>query len=401
MITYILLLLNLIVAISTVPLIAMEAKTLEDVVRKTCICGKPGRFTCTRCKTENYCGAECQTKDWYARHKEPCGRLTQLRRSLDKACETSPYSEANNKAAMFQIALDMADEPVIQALIALGEVSLERTLLGNNKRPALFYVIEKRVIQSIEFLAKNYLGVVNSRDAWGYTPLMVACLNGYDDGVRCLLAHGASSETSCVVDIAAHMTKSELPISDGEVITPLRIAALLGELGCVRILVETVPAIIAHEEVCAGPTALACAVKMYRPDVVRYLVEKGARVDVLHSQEEGTLLHEAFSGLFGFRIIEKKRNALPSLELLRFLVNECKIDVNARSRLGNTALHLITNFGSVQAARLLVEQLGADPSVTDAHGETPLVLAQKLKRLFGNEMTNFDGIIAYFESLKR
>lgn len=39
--------------------------------KKICVCGKYGRYRCTRCNEKYYCSKSCQRKDW-SLHKEQC-----------------------------------------------------------------------------------------------------------------------------------------------------------------------------------------------------------------------------------------------------------------------------------------------------------------------------------------
>ncbi|OBT40205.1 hypothetical protein VE00_08731 [Pseudogymnoascus sp. WSF 3629] len=55
------------------------------------------------------------------------------------------------------------------------------------------------------------------------------------------------------------------------------------------------------------------------------------------------------------------------LDLLRTLVNEFKVDVNIRDEDNETALFVAE---TVEAARALVEELGADPKITGDEGRT-------------------------------
>ncbi|KFY12064.1 hypothetical protein V492_04129 [Pseudogymnoascus sp. VKM F-4246] len=55
------------------------------------------------------------------------------------------------------------------------------------------------------------------------------------------------------------------------------------------------------------------------------------------------------------------------LDLLRTLVNEFKVDVNIRDEDNETALFVAE---TVEAARVLIEELGADPKITGDEGRT-------------------------------
>ena len=68
-------------------------------------------------------------------------------------------------------------------------------------------------------------------------------------------------------------------------------------------------------------------------------------------------------------------------DLVGRLLLEPKIDVNARSDRGQTALHLAAEAGSDRLAELLLEHPGIDPNAKDARGWTPLTTAAFANRI--------------------
>uniref|UniRef100_A0ACD5XMN1 Uncharacterized protein n=1 Tax=Avena sativa TaxID=4498 RepID=A0ACD5XMN1_AVESA len=59
------------------------------------------------------------------------------------------------------------------------------------------------------------------------------------------------------------------------------------------------------------------------------------------------------------------------LEIYRFLVEECRLDVNAVSRTGATPMYYAAIVGNVQVMRYLVDH-GSNPAIPDERGTTPL-----------------------------
>jgi ankyrin repeat protein len=268
---------------------------------------------------------------------------------------------------------------------------------NGHKEACAVLVLKKK----LELASQNKLSIADSE---GYTPLMRACMRGDEATVRSLLAQGASALFSNKVKITARMeVLGMVPSQSTKIFTPLRLAAANGSMGCVKALVELVPSAISHDETCEGPTALVLALHAYQTDVVTFLISKGARIEGPFSDEGGTLLHELFCGSFGVSALQKKSCAMPPLPLLTYLVEECKIDIDSQNQSGSTPLHIVTNFGSVEAAKLLIERFHANPHLTDRRGATPLDSARTLKdlmrrQLMGQVRINFDPLITYLAS---
>jgi FOG: Ankyrin repeat len=62
------------------------------------------------------------------------------------------------------------------------------------------------------------------------------------------------------------------------------------------------------------------------------------------------------------------------------------VDVNARNAYGETALDIAARIGDVEAVRLLLEA-GADPTVVNKYGDTPLMRMDKRKLKTDLELT--------------
>lgn len=101
-----------------------------------------------------------------------------------------------------------------------------------------------------------------------------------------------------------------------------------------------------------GNTALICASRWNRPEILRRLIEAGASVTATN-RFGNTALHRA-AGSAG-------------VEVVRLLI-ESGADVNARDRSGTTPLMWAVNYRQVESTAVLVAR-GADVNAIDGRGE--------------------------------
>ncbi|MHC4752085.1 MAG: ankyrin repeat domain-containing protein [Planctomycetota bacterium] len=184
---------------------------------------------------------------------------------------------------------------------------------------------------------------VNAKDKRGQTPLYWAVDHDDFDSLKSLIAHGAKVDTK---------------FWDGE--TALMSEASKGRIEAVKLLLEAGANISAKDD--TGQTALHRMMDVsYRPskDMTELLLARGADVN-LKDKEGRTPLHLAAESA--------------DRDIVKFLLDK-GAKVNAKDdESGFTPLHHAARFGKKNVAELLIAK-GADINAKDKQGHTPLQVA--------------------------
>ena len=78
-------------------------KTKEGRQCKTCG-GEGNLMLCTKCRLFDYCGVECQTKDWKAGHKIFCAKLPKaVKKAKEKVASFSLSDYNTRNVGMFMV----------------------------------------------------------------------------------------------------------------------------------------------------------------------------------------------------------------------------------------------------------------------------------------------------------
>lgn len=134
-----------------------------------------------------------------------------------------------------------------------------------------------------------------------------------------------------------------------------------------------------------GYTPLGLAAFFKRRDVVKALLDRGAKPNVPSRDQGFTPLHSAVA----------TDAAGSERDIVRLLL-DAGADPNARSHEGGTPLHTAAFTGDLEIAEMLLAH-GADPSATDPRGLTPLDIARDRRNvevgaLLHHAMTNRKGM---------
>lgn len=131
-------------------------------------------------------------------------------------------------------------------------------------------------------------------------------------------------------------------------------------------LLETVPGLNVNWKDSTGSTPLMKACSSGRLDIVRRLVEAGADVDVRNNDGNTALCWACWCSPNGSREEEDYIN------VVRYLICECRANVNLASDSKKTALMRSCQLRSLEMIRLLVEN-GANVNASTQSGWTPLM----------------------------
>lgn len=262
---------------------------------------------------------------------------------------------------------------------------------------------------------------VNAQDYYGRTALMSAGDNGHTEMVKLLVSRGADvnirdnegRKASLWAMTVEDTQRAELPMkagakeSDADTFSDLLDAIREGDISEVGLLVAGKPGVV-HERNVVGWTLLHHLMFDGRNNIVgiaALLLEGGADPNAKDS-EGNTPLHFA-----GYRMRQEPLPDQDYLGVIKVLLSH-KADVTIRNRVGATALHLWTvRRADVAAVGLLIDQgadvnaratvqgwtplhgavavgridlveflleKGADLTLTDNDGLTPLAVANKL-----------------------
>ncbi len=201
-------------------------------------------------------------------------------------------------------------------------------------------------IQRVIEILEKYPGLVDERNYSGETPLHRAVLEKQTEIVMVLLKHGADTD---------------LRVPEGE--TPLHVAVYDGEKNIVVMLLEhgADPNLQGVND--WTPLFYACALSTPGPweEIAIKLLEHGADISI------GDIFGRTVLHIISYAppdSVQKARNIGKSLI-------EKGAEVNKQDIHGNTPLHNAAATGLIPVIELLLEE-GADPSIWNRQGQTPL-----------------------------
>jgi len=220
-------------------------------------------------------------------------------------------------------------------------------------------------------------------DRYGVTPLYLAAKNGNAAMIKLLLASGADANGA-----------------DPTGATPLMVAAGVGDLAAVRELLDAGAAVDAREPG-FQQTAIMFAIRENHPDVVKFLINRGA--DVNAKMRVGPIpewFKPNSAAAFGHGVgilrggLPERGSRIPiqggmtpllygardgRLDSVKLLI-DAKADVNLAEANGITPLVIALNNNQIAVAKYLIEH-GADLNASDWYGRTPVWSAVELRNM--------------------
>ncbi|XP_014219693.1 uncharacterized protein LOC106647703 [Copidosoma floridanum] len=238
---------------------------------------------------------------------------------------------------------------------------------------------------------------VNARGRWGETPLHVAARKLQGEAVELLLGnnadpnisdddgraplHSALVAKSCHESIVRLLLQHRADANAVDVSenTPLLYAVKTDRLDLVRVLVDAGARVNFQPGGRRGCTALFHACRNQNADMVGYLVSHGADARARERRMRMTPLHELASS---WREHRDQEDTWRSTESSARILLEHNVDVNERDCEHMTALHLAAHNEDEGLIRVLLEA-GAAVDPKDSYGDTPL--HQLLDKKFDKE----------------
>jgi uncharacterized protein len=281
--------------------------------------------------------------------------------------------------------------PMIAKLLDAGADANE---VGNEGETVLMTAARTGIVDAARVLLERG-AEVDAREAWhGQTALMWAAAQGHPEMIRLLVEHGADIDARSNHEIWERQTTAEprakwLPPG---AMTPLLFAAREGCVECVPALAELGADMNATTP--DGISAIVSALINGHYDVAGKLIEAGTDVTLVDETGRGAL----YSAIDFSTMPASNRpspyvlqNELTALDVAAMLLDS-GADVNAqltsmppyRAKLdrgndmmlntGTTPLLRAAKAGDIAAIRLLLAR-GADPTLTNRDGITPLMAA--------------------------
>ncbi|MBV1904659.1 MAG: ankyrin repeat domain-containing protein, partial [Pseudomonadales bacterium] len=250
---------------------------------------------------------------------------------------------------------------------------------------------------------------ISSAEANGYTPLAHAVLNGQRDIVPLLLNRGARTDTvfaqkQNLLHLAAKSSNADtLPLlithsldinaTDAFHKTPLVLATQAGCEQCVTFLLRNGASAQIQDN--DGKTPLIHALINRRASIAKLLLTQPDKHNLTDNAGRNALWWATKRGYLDIALNLLNSSTAPSLDLSKFnalhvaaeenhpalvepLMELVNIDLKTRS--GNTPLLLAAHAGSTEALVLLIEA-GANLDMPNARGDTALISAAKSENL--------------------
>jgi ankyrin repeat protein len=210
-----------------------------------------------------------------------------VRQVLPSSPEARPVARKKTRGDDLVIAAREGNLQHVKDLLSQGVPIDDR---GSQDYTALYIACARKHKDIADFLLSNGANAESPTDTLGFTPLMMAAQNGWDDIARRMIAAGANVNAKTLdgktplVMAAQFGTEAvaEVLIASGANVnytseagyTPLAAAARGGNIGILRLLIQH-----GADLDSGGYNALYYAVIDGRTDIVQFLLSKGVRVN--------------------------------------------------------------------------------------------------------------------------
>lgn len=337
------------------------------------------------------------------------------RRKIDQ--ESENIDESDDESIEWLEVTDPSDDEDIEwtdVTYAHKEEQVDLNHLNKDGDSRLHTAINRDDREAVNDLI--YRGAnLNLPDSEGRTPLYLAILRGRLDIAKLLIRAGANLDENPLLELVMNKARNE-SLSGEEYLeiaeilldrnpalvkqfesngaTLLHLATRLKDLKLANRLLNE--GLDINAEDMFGETPLSYAILYHRSEMTEFLLNEGARLDLLSSRNKTILLHQSVSDgrpNTAIKVIQEgadpsvldsnARTALLCLAIPQELFYSNAIeqlliglksdDLNTETEYG-MPLHMAAAKGESHIVKLLIAA-GADPNIQDSDGETPLQIA--------------------------
>lgn len=287
-------------------------------------------------------------------------------------------TDNQNRHSLF-IAVETGQVDAVRKLIALGADTGRDVLSTSNKSPMIHWINEKNYREILGLIVGAGANI-NATDSNGQTALHRACDYTRREQILCLLqmgadANGLNSYGQRPIDelMDNYSFRSEdMPelidallrggadpgISPSPLVqrAPLHVTVDAGHVQSTKLLLKKGAPVDVADRSAMQATPLLMAAENGNREIAELLIERGANILKTDAEKRGALHVAARGGHADF---------------CAFLLDKTSIDIDARDKDGQTALHHACARERIAVVKKLIER-GADLNAVDKDGMTPL-----------------------------
>lgn len=250
-----------------------------------------------------------------------------------------------------ELAFDVGNLELTKYLVEVKKIDLD-TSPNTYGSTALNVVALRGNLEFVKYLIEERKTNVNLQDKKGNTALMIASEFGHSAVVKYL------------VDEQSTTTKTNLNVTNLQGNSALFLASYKPSPEIVKFLTEK-KGLELNRPNSRFETPFSVAVRMGKFEIMKYLVEAGAKCNLPDSSGNTPFLTACYSG---------------RLDMVSYLIErDPTIDFESKNGIGEKCLSICAIYGHLELLKFLIEK-GTDLNQQNSRRETPLKIATKMKR---------------------